>query len=107
MGGISDSSFEGFFSVFRLLGPFANELANVVTITLPINLYPHHTANFLQNVEKTLIDTIAIMGIMSNVAYYSQATGYESIGFMKGALLLIFSFCAPNLFMGDLLHVRK
>jgi hypothetical protein len=87
--------------VFKFLAPFANEITNVITITLPLNLYPHHPHDLEQNLEKTFIDLIALMGIAGNAAYYGQES--EAVGSLKAHLLLIFSFVIPNLFMGKVL----
>lgn len=91
---------------FRFIGPFANEIANVLTITAPVDIYPHHTINFIQSVEKTLIDTIALMAIAHNVAYYASHIGPSS-GVYKGKLLLLFSFIIPNLFMYEWLSDNR
>lgn len=92
--------------IFRFLGPFANEIANVMTLTWPIHLYPHHTKTLLELVQKTLVDVVALLGIVANGVYYSN--NYDAPqGLLKAELLLVFSFVIPNLCMAQMLNVKK
>ena len=94
------------FSIFNLIAPFANEIANVLTIAKFTNVYPHHTSNQGEKFGVLLIDCIAILGIISNAVAATVHYG-AFLGFAKGLLYLVFAFAVPNLFMYDLLKSVK
>ena len=90
------------------IAPFANEIANLLTITIlkprwEINLYPHDPIGFKQDIIKTFIDLIALGGIVYISSQEAKNTQNITNGFVIGLLYLIFAFAIPNLFMSDLL----
>ena len=90
--------------------PFANEIANLLSITLfkpylGITLYPHHPETFNKELLKTLIDIIAIGGIIYISIIESHKSNYISNGLVYGLLYLIFAFSIPNLFMSKILNI--
>lgn len=90
--------------------PFANEIANLLSITLfkpylGVTLYPHHPETFNKELLKTLIDIIAIGGIIYISIIESHKSNYITNGLVYGLLYLIFAFSIPNLFMSKILNI--
>lgn len=92
--------------------PFFNEFANLFTLTLfmplyKLNLYAHHPHTMMEVFIKSLIDMVALGGIVANAAFVASQEADPSIAFqlgvVKGLLYLFFAFMIPNLFMGDFL----
>ena len=98
------------FDLTLFIAPFFNEFANLFTLTvflpyLRLNLYPEHPKNDNELYIKSIIDVIALSGIIGNSAYTTLKTGNFVLGFLKGFLYLIFAFMIPNLFMERILHI--
>mgnify|MGYP001352418422 CR=1 FL=1 len=92
-------------NIFNLLAPFINEIANILTLSNVINLYPHHPKNNIEIYKKAFIDLISLIGIVSNASHYSRY-GYK-LGILKGSVLIFLTFFIPNLFMDDFLSFPK
>ena len=75
---------------FNLLAPFVNEIANILTLSNVINLYPHHPKNNIEIYKKAFIDLISLIGIVSNASHYSRY-GYK-LGILKGSVLIFLTF---------------
>ena len=90
--------------------PFFNELANLLTITIfdpqwNFKLYNHRPTNLGENIQKTIIDFIALNGIIYTALDEFKDTGNIMNGIILGSLYLIFSFVILNLYMYDLLQL--
>jgi len=94
-----------FLSIFNLIAPYANEFANLFTITKILNLYPHHAVTNIDLIKKTLFDIFALFGIVSNAIVASHKYNFK-MGLIKGILYLIFAFMIPNLFMHNILNSK-
>lgn len=92
-----------FLSIFNLIAPYANEFANLFTITKFLNLYPHDAATNIDLIKKSVFDIIALFGILSNSIVTSYKYNFK-MGLIKGLLYLIFAFMIPNLFMHSILN---
>jgi hypothetical protein len=91
------------FNVFNMLAPFANEFANLFTITKIANVYPHHPNGYMDLAKKYSFDILALTGIVSNAIITGGKLNY-ALGLIKGLLYLIFAFTIPNIFMHDILY---
>ena len=88
----------------RMITPFANEIANVLTTsTVKIagkqlfkNLYRDMPLTTGQKISKVLIDLIALAGIILNVAHVASLHG-ERAGIAKGLAIVVLAFVIPNL----------
>ena len=95
----------------RMITPFANELANVLTTsTVKIagyqlfkNLYKDMPKTGGQKISKVLIDLIALFGIILNVAHVASLYG-EKAGIAKGAAIVVLAFVIPNLTFHAIIH---
>ena len=88
---------------FNIITPFANEIANVITISGIMKLYVHHPETINQKIQVFILDFVALVGLCSNVAKYSKEYNYN-MGLMKGVLLVVFSYLIPNYFMNTFLE---
>ncbi len=91
------------FNLFHLIAPFANEFANLITISGLANLYPHKPESYLDLLKIYTFDIIALTGIISNAVIASKAYNHL-LGVIGGVLFLIFAFTFPNVFMHDILY---
>jgi len=79
--------------------PFSNEIASVLTssgISIFSGLYQHSPSNLASSISKTVIDFIALSGIV----YSSVLTAGESgstTGILSGSMALFVAFVIPNL----------
>ena len=83
------------------LMPFANDIANALTISKEPGferVYVPCTHNWTELGDKTVIDVIALTGILWNVSIVGSKHG-EIAGLAKGFMLIIVAFMIPNLFM--------
>ena len=90
-------------STLRFLMPFANDIANALTISREPGFerfYVPCTHNWTELEEKTIVDVIALTGILWAVAIVGSKRG-EMAGLAKGFMLIIVAFMIPNLFMED------
>tara|TARA_B100000686_G_scaffold18719_1_gene17274 strand:+ start:2100 stop:2537 length:438 start_codon:yes stop_codon:yes gene_type:complete len=88
-------------SGLQFLMPFANEIANALTISKEPGferVYVPCTHNWTELEERTIIDVIALTGILWNVSIVGSKHG-EMAGLAKGFMLIIVAFIIPNLFM--------
>ncbi len=79
--------------------PFANEIANVMTssgIAIFSGLYQHNPHGLAAIISKTVIDFIALSGIVMASVYTSEESGPVS-GIVQGSLVLFVAFVVPNL----------
>ena len=90
-------------STLRFLMPFANDIANALTISREPGFerfYVPCTHNWTELGDKTVIDVIALTGILWNVSIVGSKHG-EMAGLAKGFMLIIVAFMIPNVFMED------
>tara|TARA_Y100000741_G_C18240221_1_gene553377 strand:- start:478 stop:981 length:504 start_codon:yes stop_codon:yes gene_type:complete len=97
--------------VYAAFMPFINEIFNLLTITVTkpyynVVLYPHHPNGMNQVILKTLIDTLAVTGIVVNAAKYTGTHSLD-VGIVKGCLYAFFTFFLPNVFMSDVIAPFK
>lgn len=91
------------FNLFHLIAPFANEFANLITISGLANLYPHKPEGYLDLLKIYTFDILALTGIISNAIIAAKAYNHL-LGVIGGILYLIFAFTIPNVFMHDILY---
>jgi len=88
-------------SILKFALPFSNEIANLLTISEEgpfTRLYkpcPHSWTEFS---SKTIVDVIALTGIVWNVSHVSTKYGYIK-GIIYGCMLILIAFIIPNLSM--------
>ena len=84
--------------------PFANEIANALTITETLKntpfqrLYKPCSSNLEKIIESSVIDSIALFGIIWNVSYMGSKHGTK-MGCIYGIIVLLLSFVIPNALM--------
>jgi len=79
--------------------PFSNEISNVLTssgIAIFSGLYQHDPKGLPATVSKTLIDFIALSGIVMASVQTSQKSG-STTAIVQGVLVLLVAFVIPNL----------
>jgi len=99
------------YDIYAALMPFINEILNLITLTITkpyynFEIYPHHPKTMNQDMLKSIIDMLAITGIVANAAKYSKLYSMN-MGFVKGSLYALFTFLIPNLFMHNILNITK
>ena len=99
------------YGLYAALMPFINEFMNLFTLTIfkpyfGIEVYPHHPKTTNDRILKTVIDTLAITGIVANASHYGGEYSRD-IGFVKGVLYSFFTFLIPNLFMNRILVYKS
>lgn len=92
------------YDFYNFIGPYSNEISNLLTFTilkpmLNINLYDPHTHIFTEELRRYFIDFIAICAIVSNSIYYAKKYKDFKTGYVKGVLLVFFTFIVPTLFL--------
>lgn len=87
----------------RLILPFINEIANILTLAGITNIYIHN-AQGSNLINKIIIDTIALFGIIWNSVHTSHKHKSVILGLIKGFILLIFGFIIPNTFMHNIIN---
>ena len=88
--------------IFNLITPFANEIANVITVAGVYKLYSHEPKTTDEKIQVLILDFVALVGLCSNVATYTKKYNLN-VGLAKGILLVIFSYLIPNFFMYNFL----
>tara|TARA_Y100000817_G_C16818038_1_gene527552 strand:- start:890 stop:1327 length:438 start_codon:yes stop_codon:yes gene_type:complete len=91
----------------QFIMPFTNEIANALTISKEPGferVYVPCTHNWKELEEKTIIDVIALTGILWNVSIVGSKHG-ERAGLAKGFMLIIVAFVIPNVFMEDFVEI--
>lgn len=91
------------YNIFHLLAPFANEFANLFTVSDIANLYPHKPTTYMDLFKIYFFDLLALTGIISNSIEASKSYNH-ALGLIGGVLYLIFAFTIPNVFMHDILY---
>jgi len=91
--------------------PFINEILNLLTITVfkphfQLEVYPHDPHTFKAHFRKAFIDTLAITGIVANMAYHGDHSA-KSTNLVRGSLYAVFSFLVPNVFMTYVLNFKS
>lgn len=89
------------------LMPFANEIANALTISKEPGferIYVPCTHNWKELEIKTLIDVIALTGILWNVSLISAIHGVNA-GLAKGFMLIVVAWIIPNVFMENFVEL--
>jgi hypothetical protein len=92
------------YDVYNFVGPYFNEISNLLTFTIlrpmfNMNFYDPHTQNVSYELVRYFIDFIAISAIISNGIYYATKYDDFKIGYIKGLLLLFFTFIIPTLYL--------
>ena len=85
--------------IVRTILPFSNEVANVLTssgLAIFSGLYKDVPKTRKQKISKTLIDLIALSGIILNAAHTAAKHG-ETAGITKGVVVILIAFVIPNL----------
>ena len=83
----------------RMILPFSNEMANVLTssgLLIFSGLYKDIPKTKKQKFSKTMIDLIALSGIILNAAHVAAKHG-EKAGIIKGIIVILIAFVIPNL----------
>jgi hypothetical protein len=84
--------------------PFANEVANALTLSKLLDdtpfqkIYKPCDEKLIPIIETSLIDSIALFGIIWNTAYIGSKYGTRE-GCIYGGIVVILSFIIPNSFM--------
>ena len=81
--------------------PFANEFANILTSSGARafkDLYVATPSSAFQTMSKTLIDLLALSGIVLGSVRAAEAHG-KMVGVIKGVGTLLIAFVIPNLFL--------
>jgi len=109
LAGISENN--TFYTTYGAVMPFINEILNLLTITIfkphfQIEVYPHDPRTFEMHLRKAIIDTLAITGIVANMAYNGDNTS-KSTNMVRGSLYAFFSFLVPNVFMSRVLNFKS
>ncbi len=91
------------YDIYNFIGPYFNEIFNLLTFAILVpyfnnNLYVHNSTNPYEIMRRYSIDFIALTSILSNAIYYSKQYDLK-IGFLKGILLLFFSFIVPTFYL--------
>jgi hypothetical protein len=99
------------FTTYAAVMPFINEILNLLTITIlkphfQIEVYPHDPHTFNARLRKAFIDTLAITGIVANMAYNGDDSA-KSTNMVRGSLYAFFSFLVPNMFMAKVLTFKS
>lgn len=87
--------------LLRYITPFANDIANILTISgkEPFDrIYKPCPTSWVELEAKTFVDIIALGGIVWNVSYVSNKYGNYK-GIIYGWMLIIVAFMIPNLTM--------
>tara|TARA_Y100000591_G_C21808023_1_gene686110 strand:+ start:197 stop:682 length:486 start_codon:yes stop_codon:yes gene_type:complete len=92
------------YDIYNFIGPYLNEMANLLTFTILVpfykyNLYVHNTNDSVELIRRYAIDFLALSSIISNAVYYTRKYQDFKIGFLKGLLLLFFSFIVPTIYL--------
>ena len=78
---------------------FSNEISSVLTssgIAIFSGLYQHNPKGLRANISKTLIDFVALIGIVMASVNTASEIG-STAGIIQGALVLLVAFVIPNL----------
>jgi len=99
------------YTTYAAVMPFINEILNLLTITIlkphfQIEVYPHDPHTFNARLRKAFIDTLAITGIVANMAYNGDDSA-KSTNMVRGSLYAFFSFLVPNMFMSKVLAFKS
>jgi hypothetical protein len=99
------------FTTYAAVMPFINEILNLLTITIlkphfQVEVYPHDPHTFNARLRKAFIDTLAITGIVANMAYNGDNSA-KSTNMVRGSLYAFFSFLVPNMFMSKVLAFKS
>ena len=78
--------------VLHSLTPFINEIANILTLSNIINIYPQFPKNDSELFYKMFFDLLSLVGIVSNVIKYNEKVKNYKSSLSKGLLLLIFTY---------------
>jgi hypothetical protein len=92
------------YDVYNFVGPYFNEISNLLTFTIlkpmyNINLYDTHTRIPNKILTRYFIDFISVCAIVSNALHYSQKYDNFKTGYIKGVLLVFFTFIVPTLYL--------
>lgn len=93
-------------SILLNILPFTNEIANVLTVSdIPgfNHFYLECPSNFKEQIIKTIIDLISLIGIIWSVCLITENKGLTS-GLVNGIMIIILAFVIPNLFMRRLVE---
>ena len=88
-------------SLLKLLLPFSNEIANALTISREPGferLYIPCTHNWTELEHKTIVDVLALTGIIWNVSAIGAMSGVYA-GLATGCMLISVAFIIPNICM--------
>ena len=88
-------------NLFMFAMPFANEIANAVTIGGGgrfKRLYKPCSTDIITKIKSSIIDTIALYGIIWNVAFMADKHGVKK-ACSYGLSVILLSYIIPNLFM--------
>ena len=109
LAGISENN--TFITTYDAVMPVINEILNLLTITVfkphfNVEVYPHAPHTFKDSFRKTLIDTLAITGIVANMTFNADNESKET-SMVRGSLYAFFSFLVPNVFMPRVIKFKS
>mgnify|MGYP001289517473 FL=1 len=92
------------YDFYNFIGPYSNEISNLLTFTIlrpmfKINFYDPHTHIITEELRRYFIDFVAVCAIVSNSIYYAEKYNDFETGYVKGILLVFFTFIVPTLFL--------
>ena len=88
----------------RILLPFINEFANLLTLSGFSKFYIHNPQTNTDLVNKLIIDFIALSAIIWNACYITQKENITH-GIIKGVIIIFLAFIVPNLFLHKLIDL--
>ena len=92
------------YDFYNFIGPYSNEISNLLTFTIlrplyKINFYDPYTRVLSHELRRYFIDFLAVSAIVSNSIYYSKKYDNFETGYVKGILLVFFTFIVPTLYL--------
>lgn len=92
------------YDFYNFIGPYSNEISNLLTFTIlrplyKINFYDPYTRVLSHELRRYFIDFLAVSAIVSNSIYYAKKYNNFETGYLKGILLVFFTFIVPTLYL--------
>lgn len=92
------------YDFYNFIGPYSNEISNLLTFTIlrplyKINFYDPYTRVLSHELRRYFIDFLAVSAIVSNSIYYAKKYNNFETGYVKGILLVFFTFIVPTLYL--------
>jgi hypothetical protein len=92
------------YDFYNFIGPYSNEISNLLTFAIlkpiyKINFYDPYTRVLSHELRRYFIDFLAVSAIVSNSIYYAKKYNNFETGYIKGILLVFFTFIIPTLYL--------